>query len=347
MTIADALALVECPVQLLNVIELGIAEPSLARVKIAILAPAEGRTRTQLRVMTQLAREMGHQVSWHETRQGGAAVARTVSAVATELAGVDHLVLGDPFSGAMQVIVSLVRPAAVTIVDDGTATLEFARQWNAGEHLARWDQVATPSHRRHVATLAREQVADRVRRLLSPESGCRLRVFSSLPVTMGAVEVLHNDFGWVRSTYTKPVIKAGADLVGTSLVESGVVGAAPYRDGVKRLIARYGVDRYFPHRKESAAKLAEIEQLGVQIVPSNLPLEIAARQGPIARTVLSFPSAVVHTLPLVLSDTPVEILVCDINDGWFTAATSYRSDRFLGQVSSTAKRRHGLATVAC
>jgi len=49
VTIADALALVESPVQLLNVIELGQADPSLARVKIAVLAPAEGQTRTQLR----------------------------------------------------------------------------------------------------------------------------------------------------------------------------------------------------------------------------------------------------------------------------------------------------------
>ncbi len=345
--VADALALVESPVQLLNVIKLGMSDPSLARIRIAVLAPAEGQTRTQLRVMAQLAREVGHQVSWHEPRNGGAAVARTVSAVATELAGVDHLVLGDPFSGAMQVIVSLVRPATVTIVDDGTATMEFARQWTSGEHLARWHQVATPSHRRHIRTLAREQIADRVRRLLSPQSGCRLRVFSCLPVALDGVEVLRNDFTWVRSAYSKPVIRTGADLVGTSLVESGVVGAASYLDGVKQLIARYGVGRYLPHRKESPAKLAEIEQLGVQIVPSTLPLEIAARQGPIARTVVSFPSTVVHTLPLVLSDSPVEVVVCDINDGWFTAGTSYRSDQFLGLVSTTAQRRHGLVAVAC
>lgn len=342
-----ALALVESPVQLLNVIELGISDPDLARVKVAVLAPAEGATRTQLRTMAQLARELGHQVSWHEPRHGGAAVARTVGAVLANLAGVDHLVLGDPFSGAMQVVVSLARPAAVTIVDDGTATMEFARQWTAGEHLARWHQVATPSHRRHIAALAREQIADRVRRLLSPESGCQLRVFSCLPVAISGVEIMRNDFAWVRATYGKPVIRTGADLVGTSLVESGVIGAAAYLDGVTQLIARYGVDRYFPHRKESPSKLAEIEHLGVQIVPSTLPLEIASRQGPIARTVVSFPSTVVHTLPLVLSDTPVEVVVCDINDGWFTAGTSFRSDQFLGHVSSTAQRRHGLVAVAC
>jgi hypothetical protein len=297
--------------------------------------------------MAQLAREVGHQVSWQEPRAGGTSVARTVGAMATELAGVDHLVIGDPFSGVIQVIVGLVRPTAVTIVDDGTATMEFARQWTAGEHLARWHQVAKPNHRRQIAALARDQIAETLRRRLSSDSGCRLRMFTCLPVNLPRVEVLRNEVDWVRRTFAAPLVRTGADLIGTSLVESGVIGSTAYLAGVRDLIDRYSVARYFPHRKESAEKLVRIEQLGVQIVPTRLPLEIAARQGPIARTVVSFPSTVVHTLPLVLSDSPVEVLVCDVNDGWFTANTSFRSDSFLGNVSSTAQRRHGLAAVAC
>ena len=137
-----ALALVESPAQLLNVLELAQTQVSLASVKIAILAPAEGPTRTQLRAMAGLARDAGHEVAWHEPRLGGAAVARSVRAMAGELCGVERLIVGDPFSGVIQVIISITRASEVTIVDDGTATLEFARQWLAGEQLSRWHRIA-------------------------------------------------------------------------------------------------------------------------------------------------------------------------------------------------------------
>ena len=69
-----ALALVESPAQLLNVIELARYEDDLAGLKIAVLAPTAGLTRTQLRAMIALARDAGHAVSWHEPRLGGLAL---------------------------------------------------------------------------------------------------------------------------------------------------------------------------------------------------------------------------------------------------------------------------------
>ncbi len=134
------LALVESPAQLLNVFELDQREPQPESTKIAVLAPASEPTRTQLRAMTSLARQDGHEVSWYEPRLGGASVARSVRAMAAEIRGIDRLVVGDPFSGVIQVIISITRPTEVTIVDDGTATLEFARQWATGEPLTRWHQ---------------------------------------------------------------------------------------------------------------------------------------------------------------------------------------------------------------
>ena len=132
------LALVESPAQLLNVLELEVREPQPEPAKIVVLAPAGEPTRTQLRAMTSLARQQGHEVAWYEPRLGGASVARSVRAMAADLRGVDRLVVGDLFSGVIGVIISVCRPTEVTIVDDGTATLEFARQWAAGEPLTRW-----------------------------------------------------------------------------------------------------------------------------------------------------------------------------------------------------------------
>jgi hypothetical protein len=341
-----ALALVESPTQLLNVIELARHEVDLAGLKIAVLAPGAGLTRNQLRSMITMARDAGHPVSWHEPRQGGMAVARSVRALADELSGVHRLVIGDPYSGVIQVIISVTRLTEVTIVDDGTATLEFARQWAAGEQLSRWHQVATPSQRRQIATLARGQIAGSVRRRLSAESGCQLRLFTCMPVDVPRVRIIRNDFSWVRARHPAPQLKPNADLVGTSLVENGVVKADAYLDGVETLITRYEADRYFAHRKEADWKLDLIRRIGVDVVRPTLPLEIVARRGPIGRTIISFPSTVVHTLPTVLAESDVQIEVCEIANEWYQPKARLRADDFLGQVSTSARRSYGLAAVA-
>jgi hypothetical protein len=342
----DALALVESPAQLLNVIELAQHEEDLAGVKIAVLAPSAGITRTQLRSMITLARDAGHPVSWHEPRLGGMTVARSVRALAGELSGVQRLVVGDPYSGVIQVIISVTKLSEVTIVDDGTATLEFARQWSAGEQLSRWHQVATPSQRRQIASFARDQIAGSVRRRLSPDSACRLRLFTCMSVEVPRVRIIRNDFSWVRARHPAPQLKPHADLVGTSLVETGVVKADAYLDGVESLIARFQADRYFAHRKEADWKLDLIERMGIAVVRPTLPLEIVARRGPIGRTIVSFPSTVVHTLPTVLAESNVRVVVCEIANEWYQPKASPRADDFLGRVSTSARRSYGLAAVA-
>ncbi len=341
-------ALVESPAQLLNVVEwayqAGEPEDDLT---VTVLAPTNEASRRQLRAMLALARPDGLDVVWHEPRLGGAATARPVRSLAAQLTGVDRLVIGDPFSGVLQVVMSISRTPEVVIVDDGTATLEFARQRLAGEHLSRWHSVATTGHRRQISHFARDQISASVRRRISPESGCRLGLFTSLDVDLARAAVTRNTFRWVRSRFPVPEVKLGSDLIGTSLVETGVVDHDAYLGGVTSLVEQYGVDRYFAHRKEADAKLAAVERLGVTVVRPDLPLEIAARLGVLARRLISFPSTVVHTLPLVLADTPAELLVCDIDDRWYSATATARSEQFLGQITSSARNRFGLSAVAC
>jgi len=341
-----ALALVESPAQLMNVVELVHRTPDLTGLHIAVLAPASGPTRLQLRAMMALTRQAGHHVTWYEPRLGGASVARTVRALAVELSNVEQLIVGDPFSGVIQVIISISRNAEVTIVDDGTATLEFARQWVAGEQLSRWHRLATPSQRRQIASLARDQIAGNVRRRLSPEHGGRLRLFTCMPVDLPGVEVIRSDFSWVREQYPNPEVRATADLVGTSLVESGVVQGEHYLEGVESLLTRYQASRYFAHRKEAEWKLDLIARMGIEVLRTDLPLELIARRGPMGHTVVSFPSTVVHTLPVVLAGTPIEVVVAEIPPSWYAAQTDVRADAFLNRVTTTAQHRYGLAAVA-
>jgi hypothetical protein len=343
-TAAGALALVESPAQLLNVVEAAYRIPDLAGSPIAVLAPKAGPTRNQLRVMAGLARHAGHRLYWYEPRLGPAGLARTVQTFASQFRGVDHLVVGDPFSGVIQLILTLARYRGVTLVDDGTATLEFARLWASKQPLSRWHRARVPGAYLPLVGAVRERLASGVRRRLAEGD---LRLFTALPVLLPGVEVSRNDYAWVRSQWPAPEINPTADLVGTSLVETGVVQPDHYQLGVQSLINRYRVTRYFAHRKESEQKLARIAELGVEVVRPDLPLELVARRGPIGRLVLSFPSTVVHTLPIVLSGTGVSVQVCDIPPQWYAGKVHDRANDFLGRVTSTAREEHGLTAVAC
>lgn len=341
----DSLALVESPIQLLNVIELGHTVPSWSGVPIAVIPPATGRGRDQLRAMADLAREVGHPVSWHDLRRGADELVRALASMASTLQHVERLVLGDAFSGLMQMALTVVRPREVMLVDDGTATLELAQQWGSGQQLTRW-HTAPAGRRRGLGVRARDQLTAGGRRRLG-RAGGPVGLFTSLPVQLAGVDVVRNDFGWLRERYPAPVLTPGADLVGTSLVETGVVGQQDYLRGVAALAERYGVARYLAHRKEGEVKLRAVHRLGIEVLQPVLPLEILARRGPTPRTMVSFPSTVVHTVPLVLAGTGHQMVVCDIDDRWFTPTTRARADDFLHRVTRSAQERHGLSAVAC
>ena len=108
-----------------------------------------------------------------------------------------------------------------------------------------------------------------------------------MQVDIPKVRIIPNDFSWVRARHPAPQLKPDAALVGTSLVEADVVNADAYLGGVEDLIARYGADRYFAHRKEADWKLDQIERMGVQVVRPSLPLEIVSPRGPIGSTIVS------------------------------------------------------------
>jgi hypothetical protein len=300
-------------------------------------------TRGQLRRMAELARDEGHEVRWEEAR-GGAAPLRTVGGLAARLRRAGRVVLGDPFSRYVQLLLTIARPGELVVVDDGTATMEFAGQLARGERLVRW-------HRKGGRPGARDllfaPVSSSARRRLTPGGHRTVSIFTAMPVEEAppGVSVLANDFAWTRARFGPPRVTGGADLVGTSLVETGVVDGDRYLEAVRSLARAHGATRYFAHRRESAGKLRRLAaETGLEVVRPDLPLELIARRGPVGRTVLSFPSTVVHTLPLALAGTGVRVAVCDIDPAWLARGASPRAGGFLSGVTGTARGVDRLAS---
>ncbi|CAL9540477.1 hypothetical protein [Streptomyces sp. enrichment culture] len=340
------LAFVESPVQLLNVLEWAHAHAPGAGLTLVVLSPVDPMTRGQLRRMAELAREEGYEVRWEEARGGTTAPFRTIGGLAGPLRRAERIVMGDPFSRYVQLLLTITRAAELVVVDDGTATMEFVGQLARGERLVRWHRKGSRPGPRD---LLFAPVSSAARRRLTPVEGRRVSVFSSMPIEEApqGVTVTANAFAWTRARFGPPRITRGADMVGTSLVETGVVDGDRYVEAVSGLARAHGAARYFAHRRESAEKLHRLAvETGLEVVRPELPLELIARRGPIGRTILSFPSTVVHTLPLALAGTEVKVAVCDIDPRWLTENASPRAQGFLSGVTGSARDVHRLAAIA-
>ncbi|WP_229899350.1 hypothetical protein [Streptomyces hiroshimensis] len=309
--------------------------PEPTGLLVVVLAPHDPMSRGQLRRMAELARDQGHDVRWEEARGGPTAPVATVGGLAGALRRAHRIVIGDPFSRYVQLLLTITRARELVVVDDGTATMEFVAQLGRGESLVRWHRRGS----RGARDLLFAPVSASARRMLTPNDRRSVEVFTSMPVEPPpGVHVKANDFAWTRAAFGPPRLTGGTDLVGTSLVETGVVDPDRYLEAVASLARAHGATRYFAHRRESAEKLRRIaDTVGLEVVRPELPLEIVARRGPVGRTVLSFPSTVVHTLPLALAGTGITVAVCDIDPVWLTEHASPRAEGFLAEVTDTAR----------
>lgn len=121
------LAFVESPVQLLNVLEWahtqnpGTAPPTgdpadagpadaTPPLTVVVLSPTDPMSRGQLRRMAQLARDQGLTVRWQEARGGRGALVRTLRELARPLRSAERVIIGDPFSRYVQLLLTLFAP---------------------------------------------------------------------------------------------------------------------------------------------------------------------------------------------------------------------------------------------
>ncbi|MEU9447116.1 hypothetical protein [Streptomyces sp. NPDC048277] len=327
------LALVESPAQLLNLLEWALGEragaPDPARCEVAVLLPRDTATRHQLHTTAELAEEEGLSVGRYDIRRGPAGFALAVTALAPRLAAADRLVIGDPFSGMIQRLLPLCRARDLVLVDDGTATLELSRELLTGSPLVRWHHTG-----RRVP-----HAAARAARRLTPGEGRSLEVFSCLTAGLrlppGGVASA-NTYTWARHRFGSPQVRPGTDMIGSSLAETGLIDAGRYVDEVTSIAHQWNVERYYAHRREDPEKLRLLAELGeMEIVRPELPLELELLRGPVAAELISLPSTVLHTLPLVLAGTGVRITACAEVTEWLRPQAPERAAAFLEEVTAT------------
>ena len=324
----DTLGLVESPAQFLHLIEWCYAEGAAERTTAVVLAPRQPQAVAQLRELAGFAAEEGMAVEWREPRTSVAAFAGAVRRLRPAVRATRRLVIGDPFSGLIQTLLPAVRAQQLIVVDDGTATMEFAAQYAAGGALRRWD--SRPS----LLDLPRSVLGQQARRVLA---GDRLRLFTVMPVVgVPASRLQANRYAWLHGRFAPPRVAGGVDVIGSSLVESGVADREAYLNRVVAIAAASGAPgRYFAHRREDPDKLAELSLAsGLRVVRPRLPVEIELRRGPVAARVVSFPSSVGYTLPVALGGLPIEYQFEAVPEEMLDLAVSRRAREFLERMSA-------------
>jgi len=321
-------AFVESATQLINVAEWAHASGEAHRLRVDVLPPSDPFTVRQIERVAELVSPLGLDVRMLTVRGRTPRLGLDVPRAARDIAGASLLVVGDPFSRFIQTLLPLSRAADVVVVDDGTATWEFVTSLDAGKPLVRWD----------VPLESAEPRSRRATRFYSPSRQRRLTVFSCLNDAHPAgAENLANNYAWARSWRRPEVLEDHVDVLGVSLVGTGKVRRYDYVQAVSRLAARYGQVRYLPHRRESDRLVDEIAAIpGVRVQRGDLPVELALREGPVARHVITFPSTASHTLPVVLSDLGLHIEVRRIEQAWFTPQTTSHARHFVDRIAAAA-----------
>jgi hypothetical protein len=236
-------------------------------------------------------------------------------------------VVGDGFSGQVQRELALDGSGEIVVVDDGRATLHLLSLLVDGGPLLRAQAQAGPARRLlgHVAG-HRLRRAARQRRLtivtaydVDPQVRARLEA-------MGA-RVRRHRFEWLREQAVPAVPEEATVVLGSAMVEDGLVHPQPYLSWVLAR-AEEGPVAYYPHRREREVTLDRLRDVpGVSVYRPLLPAELSLRGLTSAHRVVCLPSTTATTLSAVLAGRGTRLVVDPVLEHWWThrAGTAVRS----------------------
>ncbi|WP_229798092.1 hypothetical protein [Planomonospora parontospora] len=243
-------------------------------------------------------------------------------------------VMGDAFSGRIQLAWLTAFPRRVVIVDDGLATVRLLELLTRRPGTPLLRARATGGALRSALRAALGTAA--ALRLRAAARSGRLTVFTALPVpdelaaavrSTGAELVTH-DFAWLRGQPLHgPGPRERTVVLGTSLVRNGLIHRERYFTWLSGL-GSAGPVAYFPHRREDPDDLARVgRQPGITVYDGGGPAEMTLRGLAAEQRVLSLPSTAVTSLRVLLSARGVTVETVEVPDEWWTsrAAPSLRS----------------------
>jgi len=252
-------------------------ESPLQFVSAAELAAERG---VRVRVVFRLGPQMSETAA--ELLARGASFASCTPYIGipwNELARASEWIVGDGLSGQFRLAAAVLRPKAVTLLDDGTMSLRLAAAL-AGQCAFERPEQRPTGLRGLLGGLARDH-------LLRLAGTGRLAFFSAFFVdAAGAVRpefaaaaalgvrLRANRFSWTRRTARPPRLPATRVLLGTARVADGLLDRAEHRADVVRFAAT-GPAVYLPHRREPRAEIDAIGRLpGVTVIEPGLPVEL-------------------------------------------------------------------------
>lgn len=247
-------------------------ESPLQFVSAAELAAERGM---RMRVVFRLGPQMPETAA--ELLARGADFASCVPYVGipwSELARASEWIVGDGLSGQFRLAAAVLRPKAVTLLDDGTMSLHLAAAL-AGQCAFERPEQRSSGLRGLLGGLARDH-------LLRLAGASRLAFFSVFgterpefrAVAALGVRLRANRFAWTRRTARPPRLPGNRVLLGTSRVADGLLDGREHREQVARFAAAGGAV-YLPHRREPAREVEAIRGIpGVTVVEPGLPVEL-------------------------------------------------------------------------
>jgi len=315
---APAVAWVESPLQLINVIEFAASEG----IPLVIEPRADV---VQLDATIDAVRA---------SLPAGVSITAPVSGAGDGLfRSASHRVVGDVFSGQFRLLLARRGVGALTIVDDGSATVHLAASLDGGS-FSRMAQVESAAMRA-LGALAKNRILTAARR-------GRVTLFTAYGSDPGVaglasrgLRITQNSYRWLHSLGSAGVAPVSPRVIlGSALVTDNQVGKGDYLDWVAACAAD-GAVSYLPHRRESTELRAAVAAIpGVTVEAGSLPAELALGASETLERIDTLPSSAVVTLGAIL-DPAVTIAVSAVPDRWWLPGADPAIRRAFDQLAGT------------
>jgi hypothetical protein len=227
-------------------------------------------------------------------------------------------VVGDAFSGQVQRELALDGSGELVVVDDGRATLHLLALLADGRPLVR-ARAEAGAGRRLLGRVATQRLrrAARDHRLtvvtaydVDPEVRVRLERLG--------VRLRRHRFEWLRDQVRPQGTEQPTVVLGSAMVQDGLVHAPPYVDWVLER-AQDGPVAYFPHRREQGSTLDRLRAASaVRVYEPTVPVELSLRGLDATHRVVCLPSTTATTLRLVLEGRGTRLVVDRVAEHWWT-----------------------------